>query len=146
MNIIELMRKALEEFPEIDTLVHVDYNSDDDNEFGLYPIGDTLLKEDVLGTQTRQHSFILYAVFSSFSDYDRLTNSGTLLKLQMWLERYAENQEISVTVADKEYTGQLKKVSCANGMLYNVSEQNMNSGVQYQLQITAEYEIESEEF
>jgi hypothetical protein len=31
-------------------------------------------------------------------------------------------------------------------MLYSVPDGTMNSGVQYQLQITAEYKIESEEF
>ena len=145
MNIIELVQSILRDFPKIGQL-HVDYNEDAPNEFGLYPTGDTLVKEDILGNQTRRHTFILYAVFQSFNDYDRLMNSGTLLELQMWLERQADNQEIEITVDNKTITGNLTKLTCANGMLYNIPDDNMNSGVQYQLQITAEYKTESEEF
>lgn len=145
MNIIELVQSILRDFPKIGQL-HVDYNEDAPNEFGLYPTGDTLVKEDILGNQTRRHTFILYAVFQSFNDYDRLMNSGTLLELQMWLERQADNQEIEITVDNKTITGNLTKLTCANGMLYNIPNDNMNSGVQYQLQITAEYKTESEEF
>lgn len=145
MNIIELVQSILRDFPKIGQL-HVDYNEDDPNEFGLYPTGDTLVKEDILGNQTRRHTFILYAVFQSFNDYDRLMNSGTLLELQIWLERQADNQKIEITVDNKTITGNLTKLTCANGMLYNIPDNNMNSGVQYQLQITAEYKTESEEF
>ncbi len=145
MNIIELIQSILYDFPKIKQL-HVDYNDDAPDEFGLYPTGDTLVQEDILGNQIRRHTFILYAVFQSFNDYDRLINSGTLLELQMWLERKAENQEVEITVDNKTITGSLTKITCANGMLYNIPDANMNSGVQYQLQITAEYKIESEEF
>ena len=144
MNIIELLQSILRDFPKIGQL-HVDYNENAPDEFGLYPTGDTLVKEDILGNQSRRHTFILYAVFQSFNDYDRLMNSGTLLELQMWLERQADNQEIEITVDNKIITGNLTKLTCANGMLYNIPDNNMNSGVQYQLQITAEYKTESEE-
>ena len=133
MNIIELVKSILQEFPKINDL-HIDYNEAAPDEFGLYPTGDTLVKDDILGNQTRQHKFILYAVYQSFNDYDRLANSGTLLELQMWLERHADN---------KELTGTLSKLTCANGMLYNIPDENTNSGVQYQLQITAEYKIQN---
>lgn len=146
MNIIELVKSILQEFPKIGDLVHIDYNEDFPEQFGLYPTGDTLKSEDILGNQVRQHNFILYAVYQSFNDYDRLVNSGTLLELQMWLERHANEQKISVTVEGKKLTGTLLKITCANGMLYQIPTGNMNDGIQYQLQITAEYEIESEEF
>ena len=142
MNIIELVQSVLIDFPKIEQL-HVDYNEDSPDEFGLYSTGDTLLKEDILGNQTRKHTFILYAVFQSFNDYDRLINSGTLLELQMWLEHSAENQKVEFTVNNKTITGSLIKLTCANGMLYDIPDNNMNSGVQYQLQITAEYTIEN---
>lgn len=146
MNIIELVKSILQDFPKIGEIIHIDYTEPTPEDFGLYPTGDTLIKEDVLGNQYRKHSFILYAVFQSFSDYDRLANSGTLLELQMWLERHANNQEISMAVNGKELTGRLLKLTCANGMLYSIPNENLNDGVQYQLQITAEYKIESEEF
>lgn len=146
MNIIELVKSILQNFPKIGQFIHVDYNDSSPEEFGLYPTGDTLVKEDILGNQERHHNFILYAVFQSFNDYDRLINSGTLLELQMWLEKQANNQEISITVDNETYIGKLIKLTCANGMLYNIPDNNTNNGVQYQLQITAKYTIESEEF
>lgn len=146
MNIIELVKSILQDFPKIGQFIHVDYNDATPEEFGLYPTGDTLIKEDLLGNQTRQHNFILYAVFQSFNDYDRLINSGTLLELQMWLEKQVNRQDVSITVDNEIYTGELIKLTCANGMLYNIPDENINNGVQYQLQITAQYIIESEEF
>ncbi len=146
MNIIELVKSILQEFPKISELINIDSLGTNPDDFGLYPTGDKLIKTDVLGNETRQHTFILYAVFQSFNDYDRLANSGFLLELQMWLERHALNQELSVDVGEKTLTGELTELTCANGMLYNIPDNNTNSGVQYQLQITAEYTIESEEF
>lgn len=149
MNIIELVKSLLQNFPRIAELnndIHVDFTNwgtRSSDEYGLYSTGDSLLKEDVLGNQTRQHNFIFYAVYQAFNDYDRITNSGVLLELQMWLERHADNQEITVSVGGDELTGTLTKLTCANGMLYNIPDENMNSGVQYQLQITAEYTIDN---
>lgn len=145
MNIVELVKSILREFPKIKEL-HFDYSENEVDSYGLYSTGDTLIKEDILGNQTRQHTFALYAVYQSFNDYDRLANSGVLLELQMWLEQYADDQQISVTVGDSELKGTLSKLSCANGMVYAIPDENLNSGVQYQLQITADYKIESEEF
>ena len=145
MNIVELVKSILREFPKIKEL-HFDYSENEVDSYGLYSTGDTLIKEDIIGNQTRQHTFALYAVYQSFNDYDRLANSGVLLELQMWLEQYADDQQISVTVGDSELKGTLTKLSCANGMVYAIPDENLNSGVQYQLQITADYKIESEEF
>lgn len=145
MNIIEKMKSVLEEYPKIGTL-HIDYNLSAADSFGLYPTGDRKVSEDVLGGQERQHTFILYAVFQSFNDYDRLTNSGLLLDLQLWLEQYADNQELTTVINDVTRRGYLKNITCANGMLFNIPDNNMNAAVQYQMQITAEYTIESEEF
>ena len=144
MNIIETMKSTLEAFPKIQSL-HLDYSENAPDEYGLYPTGDKKLSEDVLGNQTRQHTFILYAAFQSFNDYDRLANSGLLLELQLWLEQYADGQAVSTTVNGTQRAGQLTKITCANGMLFNIPDNNMNTALQYQLQITAEYTIESEE-
>ena len=65
-----------------------------------------------------------------------------LLELQMWLERHAEG-EIEVEVGDNVLCGELKKLTCSNGMLYSIPDENNNGGVQYQLQITAQYAIEN---
>lgn len=146
LNIIELVKSLLQEFPKINEVcndIHVDFTNDTPTDYGLSPTGDTLLSEDILGNQLRQHTFVLYAVYQSLNDYDRLANSGTLLELQMWLEYNADRQKVSITIGNKEYTGELKKLTCANGMLYSVPQENMIDGVLYQLQITAQYTIET---
>lgn len=145
MNIIEKMKSVLEEFPQIQRL-HLDYSDNAPDSYGLYPTGDRKVSEDVLGNQKRQHTFILFAAFQSFNDYDRLSNSGLLLELQLWLEEYADGQAISTTVNGKERAGQLINITCANGMLFNIPDNNMNAAVQYQMQLTADYTIESEDF
>lgn len=149
MNIIELVKSILLEFPKISEVcndIHIDFNEDVPTSYGLSSTGDVLLKEDVLGNQTRQHNFILYAVYQSVNDYDRMANSGLLLELSLWLGQHANDQKISVMVNDSELHGTLSKLTCANGMIYNIPNENFNDGIQYQLQITAEYQLESEEF
>lgn len=146
MNIIELVQSALMTFPKISDVcneIHIDFTDNSPTNYGLSPTGDTLLSEDILGNQTRQHSFILYAVYQSQSDYDRMANSGTLLELQMWLEKYAHEQAISITVGGTALTGTLSKLTCANGMIYAIPDGNLNGPVQYQLQIQAQYKIEA---
>lgn len=145
MNIIELVKSILQNFPKINEVcndIHIDFTDGTSDSYGLSSIGDTLLAEDILGKQRRQHNFLLYAVFQSVNDYDRLNNSGTLLELQLWLEKQAQHQEFENSVGNEHLTGKLTKLTCSNGMLYAIPENNFNSGVQYQLQITAEYEIE----
>lgn len=150
MNIIELMRSILQSFPKINDVcneIHIDFTDETATNYGLSSIGDTLLKSDVLGNQTRQHSFILYAVYQSYNDYDRLNNSGVLLELQLWLERNAIGQEVTVTVGDKALKGKLTKLTCSNAMVYAIPNNNTNSGWQYQIQIATDYKIfESEDF
>lgn len=141
MNIIEAVQEALETFPAIKSL-HIDYNENAPDSFGLYPTGDRLVSEDVLGNQKRQHTFILYADFQSFNDYDRLQNSGMLLRLQQYLERVPGGQ--AVTGGDAG-SGTLTKITCANGMLFNIPDGHLNTAVRYQLQVTADYTMESED-
>ena len=57
-----------------------------------------------------------------------------------------EAGEGSIIVDGKELSGEITKMSCANAMLFAVPTGNVNDGVTYQLQIYAEYTIESEEF
>lgn len=149
MNIIELVKGILLQFPKINQVcndIHVDFTDDTPTNYGLSSTGDSLVSEDLLGNQTRQHNFILYAVYQSMNDYDRLSNSGVLLELALWLEKQARGQEIQLTVGGKILKGKLIKLSTANGMLYNIPNENLTDGVQYQLQIIAQYELESEVF
>jgi hypothetical protein len=145
MNIIEVVKSALQSFPQINEVcneISIDFTDDTIDSYGLSSTGDTLLKEDILGNQTRQHNFILYAVYQSVNDYDRMVNTGALLSLQMYLEHFADNQEVTVKVGDKEYIGTLTKLTCSNGMIYEIPNGDMNNGVVYQLQIISQYKID----
>lgn len=144
MNIVEVMQAALASCSAAERL-HIDYNQNIPGSFGLYPTGDRLVSEDILGNQERSHTFILYADFQSFNDYDRLQNSGFLLRLQSCLERFPDGQPVTQLAGEAEYNGYLKKITCTNGMLFSIPDGNMNTAVRYQLQITADYTIESEE-
>jgi len=148
MNIIELVKQLISEFPKIQELtggINVDFTEDTPGNCGLYPTGDQLLKEDILGNQDRQHNFVLYAVFQSFNDYERLANSTFLLDLAYWLERAAKNQEIEVIIDEQTVRGKLTKLSSANGMLYDYQDSTLSGPVKYQLQIYAQYHLESED-
>lgn len=148
MNIIEYVKQTLTNYPKISEFtndIHVDFTEDEPTNFGLYSVGDTLLREDILGNQERQHNFILYAVNQSYTNYDRLVNSTFLLDLAYWLERHKATENLEVVIDDKTYQGKLKSLSSANGMLYQVINGDINSGVMYQIQIYAQYTIESEE-
>jgi len=147
MNIIEVVKQILTDCPLVQDLsgsINIDYTEDSPVSFGLYPTGDQLLKEDVLGNQDRRHNFVLYAVFQSFTDYDRLANSTFLLNLAYYLEKAVTGQEIEVTINNETVSGKLTKLSSANGMLYGYQDNTLSGPVTYQIQIYADYYIESE--
>lgn len=74
MNIIEFMKETLQAFPKISEIcntIHVDFTDSAPTSYGLSSIGDALVSEDVLGNQTRQHSFLLTSVYSAINDFER---------------------------------------------------------------------------
>jgi len=134
MNILEAVREILTNFPriaEVCNAVHIDFTDAEPASFGLSSVDDRLIAEDVLGNQRRQHTFLLYAAFSGINDFERMENSTALLDLYYYL---AAQPEIPIT------DGTLTKLSGGSGMLYDVPEGNAAQGVQYQMQILAEYE------
>ncbi len=144
MNIIETVRSILESFPKISEVcneVHIDFADPEPTSYGLSSTGDELITEDILGNQLRQHSFMLYTTYSSINDYERLNNSTALLELGVWLKEQT-GCEVETTICDNTYTGRLEKLTAANGMLISVPQENEMDGVQYQLQIIAEYTVE----
>lgn len=151
MTIIDFMRQKLSEYPKISEFlagddIHIDFTDPDPVNYGLSSTGDSLLKEDLLGNQTRQHNFVMYAVGQSFTDYNRLANSNFLLELAYWLERLPEEDGLSVIVDGQELTGKFLKATTANAMSMGLMGETINEGVMYQIQIYAQYKIESEEF
>lgn len=147
MNIIECVRNIVSGFPKIakvcDT-VHVDFTESESTSYGLSPTGDTLVKKNILGDEIRQHTFVLYAVYQSINDYDRLSNSGVLLELHQWLEKQ-QGHALTARNGIKTFKGKLNRLIPSNGMLYSIPDENLNENVRYQLQITAEYIIYNEE-
>lgn len=150
MTIIDFMREKLAAYPKISEFlagekIHVDFTAPEPVNYGLSSSGDTLLKSDLLGNQRRQHSFVLYAVGQSYTDYNRLANSNFLLELAYWLERLPEQEGISVTIDGQELTGRFEKATTANAMSMALMGETIDAGVMYQLQIYAQYTIESED-
>lgn len=143
MNIIEAVKKLLTDFPKINEL-HVDFASENPDSYAFSSTGDSLISEDIVGNQKRRHTFVLYTYWQSASDFDRLNNSGTLLALAGWLEANGRGLPITAEIGDKTLTGEMTRVTTANGMLYAVPDQLMG-GVTYQLQITADYNLYTEE-
>ena len=103
--------------------------------------GDSLVSEDVLGNQTRQHSFLLYTTYSGINDYERLSNSSALLELSQWLHDQTGGEVVS-TYDGETRTGTITEIRAENGMLYAVPQENNVDGLQYQLQIIATYTVE----
>ena len=143
MNIIEKIRSILESFPKISEVcnsIHIDFADSEPTSYGLSSTGDELVKEDVLGNQLRQHSFMLYTTYSSINDYERLNNSSALLELAVWLKDQI-GCEVETTVGSETYTGTLEKLTASNGMLFEIPQESELEGVQYQLTIIAEYTV-----
>lgn len=144
INIIETVRGILEAFPKINEVcneIHIDFADPEQTSYGLNSTGDSLIKEDVLGNQIRQHTFFLHSTFSGINDYERLANSSALLGLSQWLSM---QRGIAVTseINGIEYSGELLGIRAENGTLYEVPQENNIDGLQYQLQLVADYTIE----
>lgn len=151
MTIIDFMRQKLTEYPKILEFmagadIHIDFTDSDPTNYGLSSTGDSLIWEDVLGNQIRQHNFVMYAVAQSFTDYNRLANSNFLLELSYWLERLPEEDGLSVEIDGQRLTGRFLKATTANAMAMQPMTEDINDGVLYQIQVYAQYRIESEGF
>lgn len=142
MNVIEKIRSILQSFSKIADIcdtIHVDFANPEPTSYGLSSVGDELVSVDVLGNQTRQHNFMLYSTFSGINDYERLSNSGALLELAQWLS--LQDGEVTHEIEGKTYTGEIIRISAANGMIYNVPQENTADAIQYQLQISVKYTV-----
>lgn len=145
MNIIEKMIEILESFPKIATVcneIHIEFADPEPTSYGLSSTGDSLIKEDVLGNQLRQHSFLLYSTFSGINDFERQENSTALTELSVWLGNQV-GAEVTTEIDGETYSGEITKITAENGMLYAVPQENNIDGMQYQLQIVVQYTVEN---
>lgn len=143
MNIIETVRDMLERFPKIADVcneISVDFANPEPTSYGLSSVGDKLVSEDILGNQTRQHSFLFYSTFSGINDFERLSNSEALTELAVWLSRQA-GTAVTTEVDSEIHNGEITTISAGNGMLYAVPQSNRISGMRYQLQIEIQYTV-----
>ncbi|MCB7321102.1 hypothetical protein [Lacrimispora sp. 210928-DFI.3.58] len=151
MTIIDFMKEKLTAYPKISEFlagndIHIDFTEPDPVNYGLSSTGDSLIKENIRGGQTRQHNFVMYAVGQSYTDYNRLANSNFLLELAYWLERLPEEDGITVNIGDQEVPARFLKATTANAMSMGLMGDTIDKGVMYQIQIYARYFVESEEF
>ncbi len=149
MTIIDFMREKLTTYPKISEFlagddIHIDFTESQPTNYGLSSTGDSLVKEDVLGNQVRKHNFVMYAVGQSYTDYTRLANSNFLYELSYWLEHLSE-ETVTFEVEGEEKQGIFLKATTANAMSMGLMGETINDGIMYQLQIYAEYKLESEE-
>lgn len=150
MTIIDYMRKKLTEYPQISEFlaeddIHIDFTDPEPVNYGLSSTGESLIKEDVLGNQVRQHNFVMYAAGQSFTDYNRLANSNFLLELSYWLNDLPPGDELDVKVGMQSRKGIFLKATTANAMSMGLMGDTIDKGVMYQIQISAQYKVESEE-
>lgn len=146
MTIIDFMRDKLTKYPKISEFlasddIHIDFTDSKPVNYGLSSTGDSILKQDILGNQIRQHNFVMYAVGQSFNDYNRLANSNFLLELAYWLEKLPEEDGIEVAIDGEILEGRFLKASSANAMAMHPMGDSMNDGVMYQIQIYAQYKV-----
>lgn len=146
MNVIEVVRQILTDYPNISDFisgaVHIDFNEEEDHNYGLSSTGDSLIKTNIWGNQVRTDNMVLYATNQSANDYDRLQNSTFLLDLGYYLET-VKGQQVTATINNELFTGEIKEVSSGNGMAWSKSEDGQY--ITYQLQIKVTYTLEREE-
>lgn len=146
MTIIEFMKDKLTNYPKISEFlagddIHIDFTDSKPVNYGLSSTGDSILKQDILGNQIRQHNFVMYAVGQSYTDYSRLANSNFLLELAYWLEKLPEEEGIEVVIDGEVLEGKFLRASSANAMAMHPMSDSMNDGVMYQIQIYAQYKV-----
>lgn len=150
MTIIDYMRQKLTEYPKISEFltesdIHVDF-TEPGTSYGLFSNGDSLVKKDLLGNQTRRHNFAMRAVAPSFTDYCRLSNSNFLLEFGYWLDSLPEEEGITAYIDGQEAPARFIKAITSNAMSMQPMGETVNDGILYQIQIQVTYKIESEEF
>ena len=149
MTIIDFMRQKLTEYPKISEFLvggdmHVGFTEPGFG-YGLSSNGDSLIREDLLGNQIRQHNFAMYAVAPSFTDYCRIANSNFLLEMGYWLEHLPEKDGIHVEIDGQDLRGRFLKAIPSNAMAMQPMGETVNDGILYQIQIQVTYKIESED-
>ncbi len=146
MNVLETMRSILSECELLDAFngCHVDYTEPNVGTCGLFSNGATKVRETICGKQYYHIAFQLYASCDAFEDFNRLQNSNFLLELTYYLNGL-KDIAIVEKVGLTSRQGKITKITASNALLFNLITNDLNDGVQYQLQINVDYEINGED-
>ena len=135
MSIIEAVRAFLLECPlltEAGGGIQIDLADLNPTSYALSSSGTQLKKAYLDGTREIQHGFVLYATNYTIEDAARLENSEFFDAFDRWL--WERNMSRTLPAADGAV---FDSITCTNGMLYDLSEEN-DVGT-YQIQIQAIY-------
>lgn len=145
-NVIETLKDILSASPlmvEFNDNQHIDYNEEQPGNYGVYPIGTSLVKENILGDETYRTNFIIYANMQAHDNYVRLLNSNWLLRMTYWLNSLTDIPIVKDEEKLPLTQGKITSITCSNGMLFGIPTGNIADGVSYQLQIQIEYEFKN---
>ena len=143
MNITQKMKEILLRFPKISTIcsdINIDFADSAPTSYGLSSIGDELIYEDILGNQTRLHSFMLYASYSGINDFERSENSAALTELSVWLSKQI-GEEVTTELTGQTFSGEITEIKAGSGRLYAIEDNQIVTGMRYQLQILVRYTV-----
>lgn len=160
-TLIETVKDTIKRFvvKEGDHDVHIDFIDPQTGDIGLFPIGPTLVKSDVLGNKTYKMIFEMYSQRVGFEDFDRIDNvryfSNLVYKLNNLkhvkvlepLETYmffgADTffNDYSYLSDEEHIPGWILDVNAGNGLKYSVPTGDINDGIIYQMQITVTYKL-----
>lgn len=139
MNICEAVKNLLESCPFLKNYSAIGVDSFDNKPggSGIMSLGDELLSENIVGDQTRRHSFVFYACAAAYTDEQRAFNTGMLYNTELWLK----DKKGQPVQSDDGNQGKITKISTANAMAYEVQDETCTNGITYQIQIYAEYTL-----
>lgn len=120
MSIISGIRKWLngcELFSEIPSgRRHIDWTDSENENYGIAPDGDIMLRKFINGGGKRQYSFTLYINRFSAEDEQRLKNAEFLERLQRWCEDMSREHKLPQLPEGMTASG----VEAENGILTEI--------------------------
>lgn len=138
MSIIESLREWIMTCPFLDDFScgeHIDYiNAESNDQYGIFPTGQTRLTVDAAGATRWQYDFALQATGFTAEDEERLYNQEFVERLVEWVQ--AQNYSLP----DLDEGLDAESVTAGNGQFVDVSEDGQTGT--YQILCNLIYERE----
>lgn len=96
---------------------HIDWTDPENENFGIMPDGDVLLKKFISGGGKRQYNFTLYINKITAEDEQRLRNAAFIERLQEWCRINSVSKNLPQLPEGKNAS----RVEAENGMLGEIS-------------------------